>query len=230
MIVKQVPLKVIPFKFREMECKHKNDFCFICGRAIELKSKYYDMRHQEMLQTYFRKYFKREFVGDLWFAPDYSCGSCARKLYGWAKHEPRQKFNFKIPMTWREPPFHDANACFFCNTKRTYLHHSKIEYQYSDYTVPPMPRAEYENPPVYDEKEGDDINQMDIDLEQNDPDVDVGAAGGSDEIQITSEPSSRRTTATIASEATNTYPPLIQPKKRHFLTAQDINDIGKNAE
>lgn len=221
-----------------MECKHKNDFCFICGKAIEMQSKYYDLRRHETLRAYFRKYFKKDFAGDLWFAPDYSCGSCARTLYGWAKHEPRKKFNFKVPMTWREPSFHDANACFFCNTKRAHLHHSIIEYQYIDYTVPPLPRAEYENPPVYDEKESGDSNEMDIDLEQNDPTVDAGeifgAAGGSDEIQASSEPSSRRTTATIASEATstatNTFPPLIQPKKRHFLTAQDINDIGKNAE
>lgn len=198
--------------------------------------KRFDLRTNENLKIYFNEYFGRSFTGDLWFAPDYCCNTFARTLYGWVKQQPWKIFSFKIPMTWREPPFHDADTCYFCMTNRK-VHHSKIEYQFSDYTVPPLPRAEYENPPVYKGNASGEDNLGEMNFDRNPSDVIETEGFDFDEpygleldaSQLPSGQSTRRNTK--SSVATNTYPPpKPPPKKPHFLTAQDINDMGKNAE
>lgn len=231
-----------------MECIYKDNFCRICGCVIKTPSKRYDMRINTHLKNSFCQYFKMRFVGDLWFAPDYSCSTCARTLYGWVKREPWKQFIFKIPMTWREPPLHDAKLCYFCRTHQSGFGstiRTKIDYKYNTFALPPMKREEEDKIPVYNErgddenneKENDDDESMDID--QNIQVFDE--LTDNQEIQIfdrmpifDSGPSgdtSRRTTGeTATTNASDTYPPLIPQKKRHFLTAQDINDMGKNAE
>ena len=78
---------------------NKDHYCFICGNAIALRMKIFDLRTNKNLKTLFNEYFGLTFTGDLWFAPDYCCNTCARTLYGWAKRQPWKRFSFKIQAT-----------------------------------------------------------------------------------------------------------------------------------
>lgn len=227
-----------------MECIHKDNFCRICGCGILTPTKRYDMRINTQLRNSFCQYFETEFYGDLWFAPDYSCSTCARTLYGWVKHEPWKQFAFKVPMKWSEPSFHYDEFCYFCSIHRrgfSSTDRTKMGYKYNTFAIPPILREQEDKIPVYHEKGNDENNENDewMDVDQN-----IQVFGEmAHEIEIfdgmpihepaPSGDSSRRTTATtatVASECTDTFPPLIPVKKRRFLTAQDINDIGKNSE
>lgn len=168
----------------------------------------HDLRKRNMLscvklQKYYRLYFKIPYVGSLWYTPDYCCASCARTLYGWAganearikeRKEYRRKFEFKVPMIWKEPPKHDPGVCFFCKTIRVGVHsqsRSNIQYDFNEFTVPPLPRHDTEKvPKCYKEnarEEGRDVSEdSDADDHEVDEEVDRGIndAEADDNIQM----------------------------------------------
>lgn len=258
-----------------MECSHKNNFCFVCGEAVIPHSEKRSLLNNVKLQTYYRLYFKKPYVGGLWYTPDYCCATCTRTFYGWVAaneerikegKEKRKIFAFKVPMIWLEPPSHDPEMCFFCQTSRVGFRsptRSKIKYKYNEFTVPVVPRSATEKVPKFHKEkrreDGEVVSDSDSGEGHESGGVhDDGGANVQEEIyedvHIIDEidelhpefvrpediagPSgveSRHTTATsIASTAestvSNTYPPAKREKLRHFLTAADINDIGKNAE
>lgn len=135
-----------------MFCGRKNDFCYVCGQFMQLGVRKYSMESPgNKLSILYKEYFNRDYIGDVWYAPNVCCESCHRTIYGWSMHEKWKSFEFSRPMIWRErDEGHDREHCYFCKTithgfGHTTRHH--ISYEYSEFALQPYKRSTCEQPP-----------------------------------------------------------------------------------
>lgn len=141
-----------------MFCGRKNEFCYICGQFMQLGTRKYRMESPgNQLSNLYKTYFNRNYIGDVWYAPNVCCESCHRTIYGWSMQEAWKSFGFSRPMIWRErAEGHDSDNCYFCKTNtHGYTHSTRhhIQYQYSEFALQPYERCPSEHPPPSEQNE-----------------------------------------------------------------------------
>lgn len=105
------------------ECKHRNWFCFICGRyELERNRKGISNALEEAYRLYFGK--DMEEIRNKPWSPDKICATCSVNLHSWSIGN-KSYIKFKVPMIWMDPGEHNSENCYFCVNK-TYGYSSKL--------------------------------------------------------------------------------------------------------
>lgn len=88
-----------------------NKFCNICGQFILAGQQTRPISLN--LKEVYAKYFGREILQNVSWAPNIVCLVCYSNLMQW-RQSGKRKLSIRSPMIWK-PPNHELNDCYFCN-------------------------------------------------------------------------------------------------------------------
>lgn len=102
-------------------CKHKNNFCYICGHFVAERNA--RMRSEDRV-VWYRTCYEDEWLDET-FTPSVVCSACCHQLKICFEND-EKKPKYRSPMIWYNPGEHDQNSCYFCvhtekgaNTKKS---------------------------------------------------------------------------------------------------------------